>query len=185
MQFRLFSKLYWRINYRFSRLGWLGIIAISLFATAAGFWFLMVIPLQEQIVLLQAETQILKEKTKAQSEAPKVLNPADQLAKFYEFFPDQEEIPDDVAVLFKVATEKNIIIEQAEYRLTPINDSRLARYEVVLPVKGGYLEIRQFIAQVLDDLPNLAMDSVIFTRQKIGDTQVDAQMKFTFYLIQE
>jgi L-lactate dehydrogenase complex protein LldG len=45
------------------------------------------------------------------------------------------------------------------------------------PVTGSYPQIRKFIASLLVDLPAISLDGVSFQRQKIGDPQVESQIK--------
>lgn len=86
--------------------------------------------------------------------------------------------------LYNAATQQNLTLEQGEYRLLPERDSKLMRYDVTLPVKGGYLHIRKFLAQSLIEMPALALESVSFSRQKADESMVNAQLQFTLYLRQ-
>lgn len=86
--------------------------------------------------------------------------------------------------LYNAATQQNLALEQGEYRLAPERDSKLTRYDVTLPVKGGYLQIRKFLAQSLTEMPALALESVSFSRQRADESMVNAQLQFTLYLRQ-
>jgi len=48
-------------------------------------------------------------------------------------------------------------LAQGEYRLTEVKDAHLRRYQLSLPVAGGYPEIRAFVAQALNADPALAL----------------------------
>jgi Tfp pilus assembly protein PilO len=182
MEYQPTRRLFWHAKRAVGAFGWPGMTAILLLAGAFAFGIFTLQPLQERVAALRAEAKSLRAQSKAKSIAPKVLNPAEQLAEFYRFFPAQDTVTDAMAVLYNDAAQQNLSLEQAEYRLVHGRDDKLTRYEVVLPVKGGYVQIRKFIAQVLVDVPNLSLDAVNFNRQKIGDTLLDAQMKFTFHL---
>ena len=56
------------------------------------------------------------------------------------------------------------------------------RYQIVLPVKGSYLQVRRFLAQAMRDTPGLALEGISFQRQE-GDAPVlEAQLRLTVYL---
>jgi hypothetical protein len=134
---------------------------------------------------LKREAATLRVLPKAQTSEQAVLNPADQLAAYYRFFPKQDTAPDWMGKLYASAAQQGLNLEQGEYRLTHDRDAKMTRYDIVLPVKGGYLQLRKFIAQALADVPTLSLDSISFGRQKVGDIAVDAQLKFTLYLGRE
>jgi len=49
-------------------------------------------------------------------------------------------------------------------------------------VKGSYLQIRQFVAQALNDVPVAALEDINFKREAIGATEVETRIKFTLFL---
>jgi hypothetical protein len=44
------------------------------------------------------------------------------------------------------------------------------------------VQIRQFIAEVLDRIPAVALDEFIVKRETIGDPRIDASIRFTLFL---
>jgi len=178
-------QLFWYTRHYVGALGWPGAVAMLLFVMSAAICFFLVKPVQDRVVALQREAKNLRLPLQATSPKQKTLNPAEQLAEFYRFFPRQDSASDGMAMLYNAAAEQNLILEQGEYRLMHDRDDKLTRYEVVLPVKGGYVQLRKFIAQALADVPSLSLDGITFSRQKIGDAVVDAQLRFTLYLGEE
>ena len=63
-----------------------------------------------------------------------------------------------------------------------MSKGKLWRYEIVLPVHGTYPQVRVFLAQVLTKIPHLALQSVSFERQKVGDAMIEANIRLTLYL---
>jgi hypothetical protein len=49
-------------------------------------------------------------------------------------------------------------------------------------VRGGYAQIREFVAASLKAVPALALDELAFERPKISETQVQARVRLTLYL---
>jgi hypothetical protein len=59
---------------------------------------------------------------------------------------------------------------------------RVMRYQVTLPVRGTYPQIRKFVDGALAQVPALSLDGIQFERRNIGDATVDAKIKFVVYL---
>lgn len=177
-------QLFWNVKKYASAFGLPGAAAMLLFALCAAFGFFTLKPLQAHIVALRTEAKYLRAQSAGTRSQPeqKTLNPAEQLAEFYRFFPRQESASDWMATLYNAAAQQNLNLDQGEYRLAHDRDGKLTRYDIVLPVKGGYVQLRKFIAQALAEVPSLSLDGIAFNRQKIGDAAVDAQLRFTLYL---
>ncbi len=176
------QRLLWRARQCIGALGWPGLVATLLLALCMAFHFFALQALRENLASLQREADTLRLQSKTRPAQQKVLSPAGQLAEFYQFFPKQDAVPDGMAVLYKAAAQHNLTLEQGEYRLAQERDGRLVRYDMTLPVKGGYVNLRKFMAQVLHEAPNLSLEGVTFSRQKIDDAALDAQFRFTLYL---
>jgi hypothetical protein len=74
------------------------------------------------------------------------------------------------------------VLDQAEYRPLPDPEGRLTRYQILLPAKGTYPEVRRFLVQAGSEIPGLAVDGISFQRQQIGDSALEAQIKLTLFL---
>lgn len=179
------KQVTWHIRRLASLFGWPGAAVVFGSLICVMFVLLVLQPLGERLGILHKEAASLQLQTKPQFNSQKRLNPVDQLDQFYRFFPRQDAIAERMAKLYGAAAQHNLNLEQGEYRLIPVRESKLARYEIVLPIKGGYLQLRKFVAQVLTEVPNLSLDAITFSRQKIEDSSIDVQLNMTFYLRQE
>ena len=106
----------------------------------------------------------------------------DQLATFYGFFPKLTTLPDWLERIYDAADANGVALEAGEYRLIQERDWKLARYQLTLPLKGSYTQVRGFVAQVLNEIPAAALDEVAFKREAIGATALDVRVKLTLYL---
>lgn len=106
---------------------------------------------------------------------------ARELKDFYRHV-DAGSLPDQLAQLHGVARATGIVMRQGEYRLLREGDARLRRYQVMLPVRGSYRGVRQFVTASLRTLPNAALEQVSFQRPRIEDGEVEAQLRLTIYL---
>lgn len=84
--------------------------------------------------------------------------------------------------LFAAADMAGLELDQGEYRLTEVKEAHLRRYQLSLPVTGGYPEIRAFVAQALNADPALALSAMQLRRDSIEATELDALLNFTLYL---
>lgn len=183
MNFPYSSQMNWYAKRAVRTAGWPGVVAMLLLACCAGAWFLVLKPTKSRIETLQHETRSLRSQSRVNTPVgPKVPNPSEQLDLFYKYFPSKSTAPDWMAKLYSAAAQQNLMLEHGDYRLTHEKDGKLWRYGIVLPVKGPYIQVRKFIAQVQGEIPHLALDGITFSRQKINDPVVDVQLQFTLYL---
>ena len=73
-------------------------------------------------------------------------------------------------------------LSRSDYRLMQEQDSKLARYEMVLPVHGSYPQIRAFIADVLETIPALALVDIALKREDIKSGKLDVRLSMNLYL---
>ena len=61
-------------------------------------------------------------------------------------------------------------------------DPHLARYQILLPVRGSYPQLRRFLHALLGQLPAVVVEDVEFQRKKIADTDLTGRIRMTLYL---
>jgi hypothetical protein len=84
--------------------------------------------------------------------------------------------------LFDTAAKNGLELAQGEYRLSVVRDAGLQRYQLSLPVAGGYPQIRAFIAETLNADPALALAAIKLRRDRIESTELEGLVNFTLYL---
>ena len=72
--------------------------------------------------------------------------------------------------------------QSGEYKLERSPDSRLARYQITLPVTGSYAQLRGFVGQVLADVPAAALEEITLRRESVSSPRLDARIRLTLYL---
>jgi Tfp pilus assembly protein PilO len=50
-------------------------------------------------------------------------------------------------------------------------------------VTGNYEQIRKFSEAVLNAMPVMALEQITFRRKKATDTQIEAEIRLTLYLV--
>lgn len=176
------SAVIWRLRRGSRALGVPGVLGLAVLAFGLAFYLSTVQPTKTRLTDLKRETERLRGGTQAAAPIERILAPDEQLSAFYAFFPGAESAPDWLGKLFDAAGAQGVSIERGEYRLVRDGAGRLLRYEVVLPVKSGYLQVRKFLAQALADIPNAALEGVTFQRRKVAETSAETQIRLTIFL---
>jgi hypothetical protein len=153
-------------------LGPAGLAAAFLLALAGAFLLLMLQPLQERARVL--ETALARAQPSAAAGA------SGGLGEFYRFFDTREQTTDWLARLHAIARATGVELASASYRSSSPG-GRLERYEIVLPLAGGYGRIREFLARALADIPVLSLDQMTLKRESRGEGVVQAELRLTLH----
>jgi hypothetical protein len=182
MDRRLNAKFRWVLQASIDSLGWPGVAGLGLLAFCLVVYLSALLPAQHRLAEMLAQAGSLREQL-AKSKTMQMAIPAPEarLTDFYHFFPAHVATPDQLEKLYAAAEASGIALEQGDYRPVSGKSDKLERYQITLPVRGSYTQIRKFIGRLLADLPAASLDGVSFQRQKISDTQVESQIKFTLY----
>jgi hypothetical protein len=172
-----------RLRREIGRLGKAGVVGIALTVFAAAFYISTVRPGDVSLAELREEASTLEGRLRA-SKLPggRESTPEEQLAAFYAFFPAAESSPDWLKRMYAAADSRGVVLQSGEYRLIRTPGEALARYEITLPLKGSYSQIRGFVADVLAAVPAAALEEVNLRREGIESPRLDARVRFTLYL---
>lgn len=107
---------------------------------------------------------------------------AGRLGQFYAFFDGELTYVDWLARFYAAASSTGIAAPRAEYRSVEPAGVPLVLHEVSIPVTGDYARIRAFAESVLNNVPVASLDQITFRRARAGDAEVEADLRFTFYL---
>ena len=174
-----YLSAYWLKN-----LGWPGWAGAGLAAFAALFTIAAIVPSAAKLEQVRLVAKSARETLKqmAQQGMEDQGTPETRLAAFYRFFPARADTPDWLEKIYAAAARQPIILEQGEYKLLGSQEERLLAYQITLPVKGTYLQVRNFVAEMLNEVPAAALEDVTFQRQAIGGATVEAKVRLTLYL---
>jgi Tfp pilus assembly protein PilO len=168
-------------------LGKPGVLAIGILVVFPPFYFSAIAPVQERLDAARRSTLSLREQILNASKPQDGVRrtPEEQLAEFYRIFPDERSSPQWLGKLVALAAKNGLALHEGEYKATRDKVGRLTRLQMVLPVKGDYLQIRSFLAMLTAEIPIIALENVQFTRQNITDSRVEASIRLALYLEQE
>lgn len=169
-------KLAWQVSH--SRLGWPGVAAGLLLASAVAAQFFFVQPLEARIDTMTTPSGHMQVRRAAADD------PAQRLERFHRHFRQSGPVADQLARIYRIAAAHGVTLAKGEYRLVGDADSPLRRYEVTFPVTAPYPSIRAFLGEALEELPTAALEQVTFERKRIGESGVEAQVRLTLYVEQ-
>jgi len=157
-----------------------GALALCMLALAAIAWLLQA---QEVVETARVEARRV---AALPPPAPAVLAPAAaapatddyHLALFESALGERRNAEQGVKTLFALAAKSGLTLRQGEYKSAYERNARLHTYQV----KGNYGAIWQFALGALRAIPFAALDEISFKRDAIGEANVEARLRLTFYL---
>jgi Tfp pilus assembly protein PilO len=178
------AALRWHLRHWLGLLGWHGLVGIALAAGAAAMYFLAIDPAKVRTRELQQEAISIRAFSRANADAAKASAPGYEgwLEQFYRLLPAKASAPDWLRIIFAAARSQSLGLEQGEYKITIDKNGRLLAYEIGLPVRGTYTQVRKFVADVLERIPAIALDEIVIKREAINVNRIDASIRFTLFL---
>lgn len=195
------NNITWLMTSYARKLGVLGMLGLAIALCCCLFYTINFIPVQQQKLDAELKFSGLKnhpEKPVLSEESAGNISlnqsSAEDIQHFYAQFPNGESLPKWLRLIDENAAKQHLILNRGDYKLTQIKSKKLevasaesspnalSRYEIVLPVTGQYSQIRQFIAQVLHDLPALALSDMHIKRESAQSPTVEARLVFVLLL---
>ncbi len=173
------------LQYHARQLGWQGLTGITLLLACLAFGLGVALPETERLHKLALEVEKLRNEIPQRKGQWIDRSPQASLNAFYSFLPDETEATSLLGVLLYLSDANELSAAKAVYALIPSKQAPFSRYQINLPVRGTYVEIRTFVNQALNALPTLALNEISFVRQDINSDEVEANLRFTLFLRQD
>ena len=185
----------WQLQQIVKKLSLFGLLGLAIALGCGLFYASKIMPINDQILdhnlsIQQAKLNNVKQKNLSipiNNVPQQITN--DDITKFYARFPNGASLPKWLSLINETAVKQGLRLNRGDYKLTqikasPINSKsgQLSRYEIVLPVTGQYSQIRQFVAQVLHQLPALALSEMQIKRENTLAPTVEARLIFVLML---
>jgi Tfp pilus assembly protein PilO len=173
----------WHVRRAFRQLGWPGAAGLALGAASAALYLGGIEPATTRTRDLQQEALSIRAFSRA-SAAQKASAPGYEawLEQFYRLLPAKTSAPDWLRLIFSAARSNALALDQGEYKISIDKNGRLLAYQIGLPVRGTYVQVRKFIAQVLEQVPAMSLDDIVIKREAINTERIDASIRFTLFL---
>ncbi len=175
------SRVAWNVRQWAGRVGRLGLTGIALLAFSLAFLGSGVYQRHVELARLQQEAASAQARHRAPAERVGTAAPERELRTFYAFFPPLNALPDALQRIYAAGRGAGIDLELGEYRLTQRDGHRLARYQMTLPMKGTYAQIRTFVGKVLEEVPALALDDIDLKRDAVSSSALRARIRMSLF----
>ncbi len=176
------ERLLIQIRWQIARLNLIGKIGLGLLILSTVFFWAAVLPQKEGVHKLKEQAASMQQRTQVESAVGTKLDDNQALQVFYDFFPSIDSSPYWIKELDRIAKKHKVVLSRSDYRLMQEKDSKLARYEMILPVHGSYPQIRAFIADMLETIPAMALVDIVLKREDIKSGKLDARLNMNLYL---
>jgi hypothetical protein len=161
-------------------LGATGVAAIGLIVLSALFLALVLKPLEARNA--QLADQLERHSSRAGKGEGAASGAAAKLDTFYSYLGRDEAATDWLAKLYGIAKATGIDMQSATYKSQPAG-KRIERYEIVLPVSGTYLQVRDFLKRALAEIPVLSLDQMSLKREARNQGEVQAELHLTLHMV--
>jgi len=155
------------------RLGISGIIGAGLLIFSLSYYFNAVLPDQASLVELQREV------SKLESSIPIRPIPSSPTPPSLRTLPPFDSSQDLMAHLATLAEQSSAAISRATFRIT--KDAGSQRYEVYLPLKTSYPNLRAFLKEALALSPASTIAEIDLHRSLATDAEIEATVHLIYY----
>lgn len=128
---------------------------------------------------LTAERQQLEQQAAAGGEGATLSR--GEAASFYGRFPEQAALPHSLAKISEIAAANGLNIARAEYRAVDQPGTQLVRMSLSLPVQGSYAAVHAWLAETLQTMPEVALDSLALRRSDPIADRVEGEVRMTLF----
>jgi Tfp pilus assembly protein PilO len=179
------NRAAWLARHWLARVGRPGATGLALLVLAAAFCASGVAIHIDEREALKSQVDQLRARYRLSQASPNAAKPgrAGQLVSYYALFPQPSSLPEGLARISASARATGLSLDQGEYRIVQEREARLARFQVTLPVKGTYAQIKGFVAAVLHEMPSCGLEDIAFKRDVTGSATLDARIKLNLYLL--
>jgi type II secretory pathway component PulM len=160
------------LRYGGGRLGWPGLLGLLLLLLTAAAWPLLLQPLESAHLAQQRRLEALRDRLQALPAAP----PA-EVSRLTALAGGAALLP-LVGAVHAIAAQHRIVLAQGEYVWQNGGEDRPARYQMIFPVRGGYPDLRAWIAALNRQRPELVLEGFDLRRENIGGETLDGRVRF-------
>lgn len=169
-----------RARYWVARQGRVFLGSVAALLGSGVFYAAMVVPLQAQVEQTRSNLQArLKTAATAQPAPPSAKQ---NVSAWVSSLGTEDQLLEPVALLVSKAESAGVELLKGDYKLQNDSSSALQRYQLAFPVRSNYPALRTWLAQVMQALPALALQSISMQRPNPLAEEVDAKVVFTLHV---
>lgn len=164
-------------------LGTFGLAGLTVAMGGLVIYLFAVLPAERQAQSSAAQLLHLRMQPQITSVAePSPIGGSAALAEFYGQFSTMQALPDMLKTLYALAQKHNIMLKRGDFKFGNAEGDKLLRYEITLPVKCSYPDLRSFLDETARKLPTMGLSEINLKREAVGDNMVKAKLAFVLFL---
>lgn len=133
----------------------------------------------------QARLAARQQSLAAAAAAGPAIDPAAMGIPALQELPSERQRGRDVAALVETAQRIGLGLERADYAQASAGGSDVTRLSATLPLTGSYAAVRRYVAEVLNELPHSALESLQIERPNAKSTQLQATARLVLFYRQD
>lgn len=169
-----------QLRFQCYRHGWPAVVGLALLVGAVGLQLLGATEVRARADRLRAEQAELRKRLAQGPDQPQAAG--GRLAVFYASLPAAADAAGALETIHRAAAANQVELAHGEYRLARDGGGALLRYQLLLPARTSYPQLRAWLAEVMNEVPAVALDELAFRRDDIGSGAVEAQVRLTLFL---
>jgi hypothetical protein len=175
------NRLRWWWLRRMGWPGWVALLMIVLSGVLA--WAVRPAIAKAHSELLQAHVARLDKMSRERAALPAASqrDPRDQLR---DSLPSVSRRGESLAVLLEILGRGEVATDRAEY-VAEDQEPGLVRLRIAMPVQGAYRPNRKLIANILNAMPNAALDRVELERPNSATNNLNGQLNLSLFFRRE
>lgn len=164
-----------QLQYQIIRVGPAGQLGLAALVAAATIAASVLLPARHAIETLNADI--------AQAQRPHAAGTVDQgVPGFVASLPTRQQIPTVIGEVFQQARQAGVPLDTGHYAFSAPKAGSLGRYDLDFPVKAGYPNVRDFIDRTLTAIPAAGLAGLHVERKAVGETVVNADIRFVIFV---
>lgn len=171
------KKLEWSIRHLLKNLGLPGCLGVALLLSSVLFHVIIVQPAQKEI----AELQIGLESMRSQQQFKSSYSEKEELALFFDFFPESNLLPEQIRSFQKLLTKDGAYPKRVDYKFSGVANTPLWRYQSNFVLNSDYPTLRKQVGMILHSMPNAALENIEIQRNDTFTKNLEANLQINFY----
>lgn len=175
------NRLLWEMRRLTRRFGW-GVCTGAMLGMGSCLFAVAAVQVAQQRVSTEREISVLRAAQASRVEISKPLLEEDRLSKLYSILPGRDKVHEELQRISDIAERNGLKVLEAEYRLTLVKGTNLAKYKISMPLKADYPSIQRFIAELLQESSAVALEGIDFRREKIESRDLEARLQLAIFV---
>jgi hypothetical protein len=174
-----------RLEIALWRNGYAWVLGTALIAAGAAAYLAVLRPSQQTLASLQAELAQAQQRAAAASaqgsQVPAAQSEPQRLHALHAVLRQSDASSKVVRKMAALAEAEQIRLAQSDYQRQLHSGIQVSQVQITQPVRATYPQLRRYIEAVLRTVPNISLDQIAARRENVGQTQVEARLKWSLW----